>query len=47
MSAINPTDRKKDIQILAKTSGGVFIAARIALDFVAFGRFPASKAAQC
>jgi len=35
--------KEKDIQILAKISGGVFIAARIALDFVAFGKSPDSQ----
>ena len=34
---------EEDVQLLAKISGGVFIAARIAVDFVAFGKSPISQ----
>lgn len=34
---------EKDIRLLAKISGGVFVAARIAVDFVAFGKSPDSQ----
>jgi len=32
--------KEKDIRLLADISGGVFVAARIAVDFVAFGKSP-------
>jgi len=35
--------KEKDIWLLAKVSGGVFVAARIAVDFVAFGKSPDSQ----
>jgi hypothetical protein len=35
--------KEKDIQLLAKISGGVFVAARIAVDFIAFGKSPNSQ----
>jgi len=35
--------KEKDIRLLADISGGVFVAARIAVDFVAFGKFPDSQ----
>jgi len=35
--------KEKDIRLLAKISGGVFVAARIAVDFVAFGKSPDSR----
>jgi len=35
--------KEKDIWLLAKISGGVFVAARIAVDFVAFGKSPDSQ----
>jgi len=35
--------KEKDIRLLAQISGGVFVAARIAVDFVAFGKSPDSQ----
>ena len=35
--------KEKDIRLLAKISGGVFVAARIAVDFVASGKSPDSQ----
>jgi hypothetical protein len=35
--------KKEDARLLAKISGGVFIAARIAVDFVGFGKSPDSQ----
>jgi hypothetical protein len=35
--------KEEDIRLLAKISGGVFVAARIAVDFVAFGKSPDSQ----
>jgi hypothetical protein len=35
--------KEEDIRLLAKISGGVFVAARIAVDFVAFGKSPNSQ----
>jgi hypothetical protein len=35
--------KEEDIQLLAEISGGVFVAARIAIDFVAFGKSPDSQ----
>ncbi len=35
--------KEKDIQLLAKISGGLFVAARIAVDFVTFSKSPDSQ----
>jgi hypothetical protein len=35
--------KEEDIRLLAQISGGVFVAARIAVDFVAFGESPSSQ----
>jgi len=35
--------KEEDIRLLAKISGGVFVAARIAVDYVAFGESPNSQ----
>jgi hypothetical protein len=35
--------KEEDIQLLAKISGGIFVAARIAVDFIAFGKSPNSQ----
>jgi hypothetical protein len=35
--------KEEDIRLLAKISGGVFVAARIAVDFVTFGESPSSQ----